>query len=105
MVVKEALACGVPVVSTDVGDVADVLDGLPDCTVVEREPRAIAAAIERALDWRERQEADATRDRRRARVRDLGYDAERIARLLIGIYEEIAVTDAVPRRAGETARR
>ena len=47
--IKEALACGVPVVSVDVGDVRDVLDGLTNCAIVVADPRAIADALGRAL--------------------------------------------------------
>lgn len=47
-VIKEALACGCPIVSVDVGDVAERTDGVDGCFVVKsREPREIAAAIEK----------------------------------------------------------
>jgi teichuronic acid biosynthesis glycosyltransferase TuaC len=45
--VKEALACAVPVVSVDVGDVREVTAGLRNCAVVAPD----AAAISRALVW------------------------------------------------------
>lgn len=43
--VKEALACGLPVVAVDVGDVREMLAGLTNCAVVAPEPRALAAAL------------------------------------------------------------
>ena len=49
-VVKEALACGVPVVSVDAGDVRFWLDRVPGCVVAERDPAALAAALECVLD-------------------------------------------------------
>ncbi len=49
-VVKESLACGCPVVSVDVGDVAERLDGYPECRVVhDRDPMSIARAIENVV--------------------------------------------------------
>jgi hypothetical protein len=47
--VKEALACGIPVVSTDVGDVREVLDGLTNCAVVDADPDALAGALRSLL--------------------------------------------------------
>jgi glycosyltransferase involved in cell wall biosynthesis len=44
--VKEALACGVPVVSVRVGDVPDLLSVASRGRVVDREPAAIASGIE-----------------------------------------------------------
>jgi glycosyltransferase involved in cell wall biosynthesis len=49
-VVKEALACNVPVVSVDVGDVRERLTGIEGCSVVSPEPEDLAGALERALE-------------------------------------------------------
>jgi teichuronic acid biosynthesis glycosyltransferase TuaC len=49
-VVKEALACNLPVVSVPVGDVGERLRGISGCELCEDErPETIAAAIERVL--------------------------------------------------------
>ena len=44
-VIKEALACNLPVVSTDVGDVSEVIKGVDCCTIVARDPIEAAKAI------------------------------------------------------------
>jgi glycosyltransferase involved in cell wall biosynthesis len=46
---KEALACALPVVSVDVGDMREVLAGLTNCAVVAPTPAALAAALALAL--------------------------------------------------------
>jgi teichuronic acid biosynthesis glycosyltransferase TuaC len=49
-VVKEALACDLPVVSVHIGDTGERLRGIAGCELVEDErPEAIASALERVL--------------------------------------------------------
>jgi glycosyltransferase involved in cell wall biosynthesis len=47
--VKEALACAIPVVAVDVGDVREVLDGLTNCAVVPPDAEALARALAAAI--------------------------------------------------------
>ena len=48
-VIKEALACGLPIVSVDVGDVKELIDGIEGCYLVDREPNSIAESIKLAF--------------------------------------------------------
>ena len=47
--IKEALACGLPIVSVDVGDVKELIDGIEGCYLVDREPNSIAESIKLAF--------------------------------------------------------
>jgi glycosyltransferase involved in cell wall biosynthesis len=47
-IVKEAMACNIPVVSSDVGDVAQLIGHTAGCSVCPRTPEAFADALERA---------------------------------------------------------
>jgi glycosyltransferase involved in cell wall biosynthesis len=43
--IKEALACGTPIVSVDVGDVRERIEGLEGCHIVAADPEALADAL------------------------------------------------------------
>lgn len=76
MVVREAAACNVPVVSTDVGFVADVLAGVENCHVADADDDLVAA-LESVL-------ADGGRSDGRTAVDSLGLD--RMAERLVDTY-------------------
>ncbi len=48
-IVREAIACGVPVVGVDVGDVRQWVDQTPWCHLVSRDPVSVAGAIRAVL--------------------------------------------------------
>jgi glycosyltransferase involved in cell wall biosynthesis len=82
-VVKEAMACGCPIVSVDVGDVAERTEGVDGGFVVKsREPREIAAAIEKALVFKGRTNG-------RDKIIEFGLTNELVAKQIIETYEDI----------------
>ncbi len=48
-VIKEAMACNLPIVSVNVGDVAERVEGVEGCYLCERIPRDVAAKLRQAL--------------------------------------------------------
>ena len=81
--VKEALACAIPVVAVDVGDLAEVLDGLTNCAVVAAEARALADALGRAFaDGRGCPEGPARMAER--------HSIDAMARRFLTFYERVA---------------
>lgn len=53
-VIKEAMACGCPIVSVDVGDVKEMIEGVAECYISERDPRSIAQNLMEAMAYSNR---------------------------------------------------
>ena len=84
-VIKEAMACGCPIVSVDVGDVAERVSGVEGCYIVRtREPKDIAQALLEALAFNGRTNG-------RERILEMGLSNEQVAKQLLRIYEQLLV--------------
>lgn len=81
-VVKEAMACGCPIVSVDVGDVRWVTENVTECYIAERNPDAIAACLREAMAFGSRTEG-------RKRIQALGLTNDRVAEKLMTIYQSV----------------
>lgn len=78
--IKESLACETPVVSVPVGDVPDVISGLPGCFVAPRDPRALGSAIVRSIEVGRSPSL-------RARAEE--YSGPQVAARLIDVYRSV----------------
>jgi glycosyltransferase involved in cell wall biosynthesis len=79
MAVRGALACGLPVVATDVGDVRAVIGGLAGCRVCAQEPQALARALAEVL----------ARGRRLDGAPFAVRDAARAAEDVLAVYAQV----------------
>jgi teichuronic acid biosynthesis glycosyltransferase TuaC len=81
MVVKEAMACNLPVVSVPVGDVPQVIGGTEGCYLCSQDPQDVAEKLETALKRGQR-----TNGREQIAHMELGC----ISRRIISLYEGLA---------------
>ena len=82
-VIKEAMACGCPIVSVDVGDVAERVSGVEGCYVVRtREPKDIAEALQKTLAYEGKTKG-------RERIQEMGLSNDQVVEQLIAIYQSL----------------
>lgn len=77
--IKEVMACGCPIVSVDVGDVAEVVNEVDGCYITDRNPENIASALKKAIFFEGKTNG-------RDRILELGLTNEQVAEKLIKIY-------------------
>lgn len=79
---KEVMACGCPIVSVDVGDVAEQVEGLDGCYIVKsRDPREIAEALKKAIAF--------GKTKGHQHIKDMRLDNVQVAKRLVEIYKNI----------------
>ena len=81
-VIKEAMACGCPIVSVDVGDVRERTKGIEGCYIAERDPEDLARSIQDALNYVGRTDG-------RQAIEKNGLSNDVIATRIISIYENL----------------
>lgn len=84
-VIKEAMACNCPIVSTDAGDARWVIGDTPGCYITSFDPRDVAEKLKLALDFAEQ----TGRTNGRQRIIDLGLDSVTVAQRIKDVYEKV----------------
>ena len=87
-VVKEAMACNCPVVSTDVGDVKEVFGKTEGYFISGYEPEEFANQILKAIHYNRKH----GRTNGRERILELGLDEGRIAKRILAVYKQVLKT-------------
>jgi len=82
-IIKEAMACNCPIVSTDVGDVKEVIGDTKGCYVTSFDPDDVAEKIKLTLEFAEKE----GRTRGRERIIKLGLDLDSVAEKIIELYK------------------
>ena len=79
-VVKEAMACNLPIVSVPAGDVSDVIANTDGCFLCSQDPQDVAGKLVSALAWGKR-----TNGREKIGHLEIGYISQRI----ISLYQDL----------------
>jgi teichuronic acid biosynthesis glycosyltransferase TuaC len=80
-VIKEAMACNRPIVSTDVGDVNWLLNGCEGCFISPSDKYSYADAIKKALKHK--------KSEGRSRIIELGLSSDLIAKRIYEVYQSV----------------
>lgn len=92
-VIKEALACNIPVISVPVGDVKWLIEGVEGCFVCTYDAEDLAEKIESVLERvNPKRQFDG-----RERIKELSLDSESIADRIIKVYKDQLEPDKIVR--------
>ena len=80
-VIKEAMACNLPIVTTEVGDVKELLSGIHGCYIVSADPDNVAEGLRKVLCINSRTES-------RKIIKDR-LSSEAISHKIIDIYKSV----------------
>ena len=81
--VREAMACNLPIVSVDVGDVSEIIENTPGCFLAERNPADIARKISEVLASGSR-----TDGRRSMEKMSVSFAAQEVEK----VYEQLVIS-------------
>ena len=79
LVVKEAMACGTPVVAVRVGDADETMTGVEGCYATSFDVNEVTSCLKQALSFKGKTEG-------RQRIIELGLPMEQVAQKVIAIY-------------------
>jgi glycosyltransferase involved in cell wall biosynthesis len=79
LVVKEAMACGTPVVAVRVGDVEETMTGVEGCYITSHDVNEVASSVRQALSFQGKTKG-------RQRIIEIGLPMEQIAKQILEIY-------------------
>jgi len=81
-VIKEAMACGVPIVCTDAGDAREVISDVEGCEICAYNPENLATKIMLGINFNGKTNG-------RKRIMQLGLDSDTVAKKIIKQYKSI----------------
>ncbi|MFW5983504.1 MAG: glycosyltransferase, partial [bacterium] len=84
-VIKEAMACNKPIVSTNVGDVEWLFGNTEGCYLSDFNPENFAKQLEKAICFSETKGETKGRDR----IIELKLDASSVAKKITEVYREV----------------
>ena len=79
-IIKEAMACNCPIVSTDVGDIKEIISDTDGCYITSIEPNDVADKIKMAIDFGKR-----TNGREKIRK----YDNKVVTERILEVYNKV----------------
>ena len=84
LVVKEAMACNLPIVSTNVGDVSYLINEIRGCYLTKYAPKDVAEKIKLAIDY----SITDGKTNGRSKIIELGLGSDVIAEKIINVYNK-----------------